>query len=82
MIVAELSENKNLIKIGNGDSTSGSDSAPSEDNLNPAELLKNLPVSDKTVKNKLKQIENDKKSPTKLPQKEVRITTKPRETPL
>lgn len=82
MIMAELSENKNLIKIGNGDSSSGSDSAPSEDNLNPAELLKNLPVTDKIIKNKLKQIEIERKSPSKIPQKDVRVTTKPKETPV
>lgn len=29
----ELSENKNLLKLGEGDSSSGSDSAPSDDNL-------------------------------------------------
>jgi hypothetical protein len=34
--MAELSENKELLKIGDGDSSSGSDSAPSEDNLDPS----------------------------------------------
>ena len=83
MILEELSENKSLIKIGQGDSSSGSDSAPSDDNLNPADLLKNLPVADKVMKTKIKQIESEKKSPTKLPSREVRITSKPpKESPI
>jgi len=49
MIIAELSENKNLLSLGDGNSSDGSDSAPSEDNLNAAELIKNLPVADKTL---------------------------------
>ena len=47
------------MKMGDGDSSSGSDSAPSDDNLDAKELLKNLPAVDKTLKKKLK-IENDK----------------------
>jgi hypothetical protein len=35
MLTEELKENKELINIGNGGSSSGSDSAPSDDNLNP-----------------------------------------------
>ena len=65
MIMVELSENKELLKQGNGGSSSGSESAPSEDNLNPADLIKNLPALDKSLKQKLKQIETDKKSPLK-----------------
>lgn len=57
MIVAELSENKNLIKVGNIESSSGSDSAPSEDNLNPLELHKNLPIIERSQKTKSKQTE-------------------------
>ena len=59
MLIQELNERKDLIKMGDGESSSGSDSAPSEDNLDVKELLKNLPVVDKTLKKKLK-IENDK----------------------
>lgn len=63
--MAELSENKDLLKLGDGNSSSGSDSAPSEDNLNQADLMKNLPpCTDKPLKTKVKQSE-DKKSPTK-----------------
>lgn len=32
-----------------GDSSSGSDSEPSEDNLDPESLIKNLPVIDKQL---------------------------------
>ena len=54
---AELSNNKELLKSGNSNSSDesvGSDSAPSEDNLNASELIKNLPAADKTLKRKLK----------------------------
>ena len=63
-LMQELSERKELLKIGDGDSSSGSDSAPSDDNLDAAELIKNLPTVDKTLKKKLKQ-ENDKKNEKK-----------------
>lgn len=35
---------------GDGDSSSGSDSAPSEDNLNPEDIIKIMPVIDKKTK--------------------------------
>jgi hypothetical protein len=49
LLLAELRNNKELVKLGEGDSTSGSDSEPSEDNLEPTELIKNLPTVDKTL---------------------------------
>jgi hypothetical protein len=57
IMFAELSNNKELLKSGNSNSSDesvGSDSAPSEDNLNASELIKNLPAADKTLKRKLK----------------------------
>lgn len=60
MIMNELKENKQLLKIGDGGSSSGSDSAPSEDNLAPTELLKALPAADKHLKNKIKTQEKEK----------------------
>jgi hypothetical protein len=54
LILNELKENKTLLKMGDGGSSSGSDSAPSEDNLAATELIKNLPVADKTLKAKIK----------------------------
>lgn len=60
----ELAEKKDLLRMGDGDSSSGSDSAPSDDNLDAAELIKNLPTVDKTLKKKLKQ-ENDRKNDLK-----------------
>jgi hypothetical protein len=50
MLMAELSENRDLMKLGDGDSSNGSESAPSDDNLNPADLIKNLPALDKSLK--------------------------------
>ena len=52
---AELSANKDLLKAGEGDSSSGSDSEPSEDNLDAKELVKNLPAIDKPLSLALKQ---------------------------
>ena len=63
-LMQELSEKKDLLKLGDGDSSSGSDSAPSDDNLDATELIKNLPFVDKTLKKKLKQ-EADKKNELK-----------------
>jgi hypothetical protein len=61
-----LSEKKDLLKLGDGDSSSGSDSAPSDDNLDAAELIKNLPTVDKTLKKKLKQEAEKKNEPKRL----------------
>lgn len=54
------------MKLGDGDSSSGSDSAPSDDNLDAAELIKNLPIVDKTLKKKLKQEAEKKNEPKRL----------------
>lgn len=47
LILEELTENKELLKLGEGGSTSGSDSAPSDDNLPQSFLNKNLPPIEK-----------------------------------
>ena len=52
---AELSANRDLLQAGDGDSSSGSDSEPSEDNLDAKELVKNLPAIDKPLSLALKQ---------------------------
>ena len=68
LIMDELRDNKQLLKAGDGGSSSGSDSAPSEDNLAPTELLKNLPIADKTLKSKIKaeKDKNDSKKAGKM----------------
>ena len=43
LIMQELSDNKALLKLGDGDSSDGSESAPSDDNQPQKDLLKNLP---------------------------------------
>ena len=43
----ELSEKKELLRMGDGDSSSGSDSAPSDDNMDASKLIHNLPAVDK-----------------------------------
>lgn len=53
MLTDELKLNKDLLKKGDGDSSSGSDSAPSEDNLNPEDIVKIIPVIDKKTKQDL-----------------------------
>jgi len=50
LLTEELKENKALMQKGNGDSSSGSDSSPSEDNLNPEEMVKIMPVVDKKMR--------------------------------
>lgn len=50
LLAEELKLNKELIQKGDGDSSSGSDSAPSEDNLNPEDIVKIIPVIDKKTK--------------------------------
>lgn len=54
LVLCELQQDKNINKNGDGDSSSGSDSAPSDDNLEASELIKNLPEADKTLKKKIK----------------------------
>ena len=51
----ELKANKELIQIGNGDSSSGSDDAPSEDNLAADEIMKIVPVDKKTKKEMIRE---------------------------
>jgi hypothetical protein len=60
MIMNELVSNKALLKLGEGDSSGGSESAPSDDNLEAAKLIQNLPDVDKNLKKKVKQ-EKEKK---------------------
>lgn len=43
----ELLENKKLIQVGEGNSSEGSDSEPSEDNLPIDEVSKVIPILDK-----------------------------------
>jgi hypothetical protein len=54
-----------LLRAGNGDSSSGSDSEPSEDNLEATELVKNLPAVDKLLSIALKQEQVAKKEQAK-----------------
>lgn len=54
MLMEELKANKELLDIGEGDSSSGSDDAPSEDNLAAEEILKIVPVDKKTKKEMMK----------------------------
>ena len=46
----ELQQNTELLKKGEGDSSDGSDDAPSEDNLEPDEIVKVIPLVDKKLK--------------------------------
>ena len=50
-IMGAINSNAELLNnTGGDDSSSGSDSAPSEDNMLAEELVKQLPVADKTLK--------------------------------
>lgn len=52
-MLEELGSDKFKIKVGGEDSSGGSDSAPSDDNLDDTELILNLPEIDQQVKLKL-----------------------------
>ena len=57
-----------LKKIGEGDSTSGSDSAPSDDNLPQSELTKQLPADEaKKLAKKRPIAKQNPGSPSKRP---------------
>jgi len=62
----ELCANKALIKGGDGDSSEGSESAPSDDNMEAEKLVKNLPEADKTLKKKIKNDREKKAEDEKL----------------
>lgn len=47
------------------DSSGGSASAPSDDNMKAEDLVKNLPVADKTLKRKIKQNKQEKANENK-----------------
>jgi hypothetical protein len=47
MLENELAHNVKLLKCGDGDSSGGSDSEPSEDNLPVEEVAKVVPIVDK-----------------------------------
>lgn len=53
LLTEELKDNKVLMQKGDGDSSSGSDDAPSEDNLDPEEIVKIMPIVDKKTKMQL-----------------------------
>ncbi len=52
LLAEELKSNGQLLK-NDGDSSSGSESAPSDDNLQPEEIIKMIPVIDKKTKKDL-----------------------------
>ena len=57
-----------LNKLGEGDSTSGSDSAPSDDNLSLSELTKQLPAEEaKKLAKKKPIVKQNPGSPSKRP---------------
>ena len=60
-LIAELKNNKELLRASAGDSSSGSDSEPSEDNLEATELVKQLPAVDKPLSMALKQEQQARK---------------------
>jgi hypothetical protein len=51
--LAEELKNNGVLMKNCGDSSSGSESAPSDDNLQPEEIIKIIPVIDKKTKKDL-----------------------------
>ena len=84
MMAAELSKNKSLLNAGDGDSSGGSDSEPSDDNLPVEEVAKVVPIVDvkqkqllqKNAKKKVVEEEKKKPDPPK-PKKEESPTRSP-----
>jgi hypothetical protein len=60
-----LKTNKELLEKGDGDSSSGSDSAPSDDNLDVEEIARIMPVIDKQTKLKLNKKQKNKEKELK-----------------
>jgi len=56
VFMQEMAENKSLMDAGDGDSSAGSDSDPSEDNLPVEELQKAVPIVDKNQKAQLQKV--------------------------
>ena len=56
MLADELTNNKKLLQAGDGDSSGGSDSEPSDDNLPVEEVAKVVPIVDKNQMKKLEKI--------------------------
>lgn len=50
LLEQELQSNKKLLAAGDGDSSEGSESEPSEDNLPVEEVAKVVPIVDKNMK--------------------------------
>jgi len=61
MMLGELTGDDELINEGNGDSSSGSDENPSEDNLDVEDLCQIVPPVDKSLKKALKTCNKKKK---------------------
>jgi len=60
MFANELKSDKKLLAAGDGDSSGGSDSEPSEDNLPVDEVAKVVPIVDKQQKIQLQKIQKRK----------------------
>lgn len=56
MLEQELKQDKKLLACGDGDSSEGSESEPSEDNLPVEEVAKVVPIVDKNMKAQLQKV--------------------------
>lgn len=56
MLELELKQDKKLLACGDGDSSEGSESEPSEDNLPVEEVAKVVPIVDKNMKAQLQKV--------------------------
>lgn len=70
IIMKELREDKKLLKAGEGDSSGGSDSEPSEDNMPIEEIAKVVPIVEKSAIKKLEKVLNKKKKEEEEKEKE------------
>ena len=76
MIEQEIVEDKSLIACGDGDSSGGSESEPSEDNLPVEEVAKVVPIVDQKQKVLLQKIIKKKAAEEKLKKEEPKSPVK------
>ena len=60
IFASELANNKSLLNAGDGDSSGGSESEPSDDNLPVEEVVKVVPILDVKQKQQLQKIQKKK----------------------
>jgi hypothetical protein len=77
LLIDQLMKDKKLLKAGEGDSSGGSDSEPSEDNMAIEEMAKVVPMIAKTDIKKLEKVLMKKKKEEEEKEKDGQKTKQP-----